>query len=50
MNNNDMSNLINMLNKMDKNELMSNINKLNQMISPEDKKKILQAFNNQNNH
>ena len=50
MNNNDMSNLMNMLNKMDKNQLMNNINKINQMLSPEDKQKILKAFNNPNNH
>lgn len=48
MNNNDMSNLINMLSKMDKNQLMNNVNKINQMLSPEEKQKIIQAFNNQN--
>ena len=46
MNNNYMSNLMNMLNKMDKNQLMSNINKINQMLSPEDKQKIMQVIYN----
>ena len=46
MNNNDMSNLLNMISKMDKNQLMSNMNKINQMLSNEDKQKILKAYIN----
>ncbi len=47
MNNNDISNLLNMIGKMDKNQLSNGINQLNQMLSNEDKQKILQALNNQ---
>ena len=49
MNNNDISNLMQMLGKMDKNQLANGMNKLNQMLSPEDKQKIMQAFNNMQN-
>ena len=45
MNNNDMSYLINMISKMDKNQLANGINQLNQVLSNEDKKKIMQALN-----
>ena len=44
MNNNDMSNLLNMLSKMDKNQLASGLNQLNSMLSNEDKQKIIQAL------
>ena len=45
MNNNDMSNLLNMISKMDKNQLVSGLNQLNSMLSNEDKQKIIQALN-----
>ncbi|MBR0427122.1 MAG: hypothetical protein IJK18_02840 [Clostridia bacterium] len=48
MNNNDISGLINMLSKMDKNQLTSGFNQLNQMLSNEDKQRIIQALNNYN--
>lgn len=47
MNNNDISNLINMINNMDKNQLSNGINQLNHILSNEDKKRIIQALNNQ---
>lgn len=50
MNNNDISGLINMLNKMDKKQLADGINQLNQILSNEDKQKIIQTLNNQNKH
>ena len=46
MNNNDISNLINMISKMDKNQLSKGVNQLNQMLSNEDKQRIIQAINN----
>lgn len=46
MNNNDISNLINMISKMDKNQLYKGVNQLNQMLSNEDKQRIIQALNN----
>lgn len=46
MNNNDISNLINMISKMDKNQLSKGVNQLNQMLSNEDKQRIIQALNN----
>lgn len=50
MNNNDISYLMNMLNKMDKNQLANGLNQINQILSPEEKQKIIQALNsNQNN-
>jgi len=45
MNNNDMSNLLNMISKMDKNQLASGLNQLNSILSNEDKQKIIQALN-----
>lgn len=45
MNNTDISGLINMINKMDKNQLASGLNQLNSMLSNEDKQKIIQALN-----
>ena len=49
MNNNDVSYLMNMLSKMDKNQLASGLNQLNQILSNEDKKKIINALNNKSN-
>lgn len=46
MNNNDISYLINMLNNMDKNQLENGLNQINQILGPEEKKKIIQALNN----
>ena len=37
--------LMNMLNKMDKNQLSNGLNQLNQILSPEEKNKIIQALN-----
>ena len=45
MNNVDISYLMNMLNKMDKNQLSNGLNQLNQILSPEEKQKIIQALN-----
>jgi hypothetical protein len=45
MNNTDISYLMNLLNKMDKNQLSAGINQLNQILSPEEKQKIIQALN-----
>ena len=42
-----MSNLINMISQMDKNQLANSINQLNQMLSNEDKMKIMQALKKQ---
>lgn len=50
MNNNDISYLMSMLNKMDKNQLANGFNQLNQILSPEEKQKILQALNSKNNN
>ena len=49
MNNIDISYLMNMLNKMDKNQLSNGLNQLNQILSPEEKQKIIQALNSKNN-
>ena len=47
MNNNyDVSNLMNILSKMDKNQLSNGLKQLNHVLSDEDKKKIIQALNN----
>lgn len=48
MNNNDISYLMNMLNNMDKNQLTSGLNRINQILSPEEKQKIIQALNSKN--
>ena len=45
MHNNDVSSLLNMISKMDKNQLASGLNQLNTMLSNEDKQKIIQALN-----
>ena len=49
MNNNDISYLMNMLNKVDKNQLADGLNRMNQILSPEEKQKIIQALNFKNN-
>ena len=46
MNNNDISSLINMFNNMDKNQLNKSISQLNQILSKEDKIRIIDALNN----
>ena len=48
MNNNDISYLMNMLNKMDKNQLANGLNQINQILSPEEKQKIIQALGSKN--
>lgn len=50
MNNVDISYLMNMLNKMDKNQLSNGLNQLNQILSPEEKQKIIQALNSKSNN
>ena len=50
MNNNDISHLLNMLNNIDKSQLENGINRLNQILSPEEKQKIIQALNSRNNN
>ena len=45
MNNIDITYLMNMLNKIDKNQLNQGLDKLNQILSPEEKQKIIQALN-----
>lgn len=47
-NNVDMAKLMNMISKMDKNELQQGLAKLNQMMSKEDKEKLLKQFKNCN--
>ena len=49
MNNVDISYLMNMLNKMDKNQLSNGLNQLNQILSPEEKQRIIQALNQKGN-
>ena len=49
MNNVDISYLMNMLNKMDKNQLSNGLNQLNQILSPEEKQRIIQALNQNGN-
>ena len=50
MTNNDISNLLNMINNMDKNQLTKGINQLNQILSNEEKKRIIDVLNNQKKH
>ena len=45
MNNNDISYLMNMISSMDQKQLSNSINQINQMLSPEDKRKLIQALN-----
>ena len=44
-NNTDLSYLMNMISNMDQKQLSNSINQINQMLSPEDKKKLIQALN-----
>ena len=46
MNNSDISSLINMLGQMDKKQLASGINKLNQILSPEEKQELYNLLDN----
>ncbi len=48
MNNTDISYLMNMLNQMDKKQLANGLNQINQMLTPEEKQKIIQALNSKN--
>ena len=48
MNNNDLQYLLNMLNKMDKNQISESVSKLNQFLSPEEKRKIIDTLNSNN--
>lgn len=48
MNNNDISYLMNLLNKMDKNQLADGINRINQILSPEEKRKLIDTLNSKN--
>ena len=48
MNNTDISYLMNMLGKMDKKQLSDGINQINQILSPEEKRKIIEALNSKN--
>ena len=48
MNNNDISSLISMLNKMDKNQLINYMNNISSNLSDDQKQKLIQIFNNQN--
>lgn len=45
MNNNDISYLMNMLGKMDKQQLSQGLDKINQILSPEEKRKLIEALN-----
>ena len=46
MNNSEINAMLNMLSKMDKNQLANRINQLNQILSPEEKQKLIQSLNN----
>lgn len=46
MNNTDISNMINMLQNMDKNKLATGVEQLNKMLNTEDKQKLMQMLNN----
>ena len=45
-NNMDMGKLMELLSKMDKNQLAQGMSKINQMLSSEDKQKLSNMFNN----
>ncbi len=49
MNNNDISNLINMMGNLDKNKLSEGLNKINQILTPEEKQKLMQILNAKGN-
>ena len=44
-NNTDLSYLMNMISNMDQKQLSNSINQINQMLRPENKKKLIQALN-----
>ena len=46
MNNTDITYLMNLLNNMDKEKLNKGLEKVNQILSPEEKQKIIKALNN----
>ena len=48
MNNNDISYLMNLLNKMDKHQLADGINRINQILSPEAKRQLIDTLNSKN--
>lgn len=48
MNNNDISNLINMIGNFDKNKLSEGLNKINRILTPEEKQKLMQILNSKN--
>lgn len=50
MGNNDFSYLINMLGSMDKNQLENGLKQINQLLSPEEKQKIINALNSNKNN
>ena len=50
MNNIDVTYLMNMLNNMDKNQLSKGLNQIYQILSPEEKQKIIQALNSKSNN
>ena len=45
MDNNDVLKLMNLIGKMDKNQLANSLNQINSMLSNEDKQKIIKALN-----
>lgn len=47
MNNNDVSYLMKMLSNMDKSKLSQGLEKINQILSPEEKQRLIQALNSQ---
>ena len=49
MNNSDISYLMKMLSNMDKTQLSQGLNKINQILSPEEKQKLIQALNSKKN-
>ena len=48
MNNNDISNMMNMLKNMDQRQLANGVEQLNKMLNNEDKQKLMQMLNNMN--
>lgn len=49
MNNNDISNLINMMGNIDKSKLSDSLNKINQILTPEEKQKLMKILNAKDN-
>ena len=48
MNNTDISTLMKLLGQMDKHQLSQGLNKINQFLTPEEKRKIIEALNSKN--